>query len=72
MTRAPWLLVFASCATLNTAGMSEHCKRLYDACLNTCPTALPPMNPTGTSNTNIQIDVAACTSDCNDRARRCQ
>jgi hypothetical protein len=71
--RLAWLLLaLAGCATLNTAGMSEACKRLYDACLNTCPTALSPMNPTSTPNTNLQIDVAACTNDCNDRARRCQ
>lgn len=63
------LAVLGGCATLNTAGMSESCRRLYDACLNTCPGATrggPP--PTG----DLQIEVAACTNDCNERAKKCQ
>lgn len=65
-------LVLGACATLNTAGMSEQCKRLYDACLNTCPTAQQPLDHTrSSSGSSIQIEVAACTNDCNERARRC-
>jgi hypothetical protein len=30
-------MVCASCATLDTAGMSEHCRNLYDICLSGCP-----------------------------------
>lgn len=67
------LLALSGCATLNTAGMSEHCRRLYDACLNTCPSSLPAP-PVGTNLTTVspQFDVASCTNDCNERARACK
>ncbi len=68
--RALLLLLISGCATINTAGMSESCKRLYDACLNTCPGAVPGVPPPPT--TELQIDVAACTNDCNERAKKCQ
>ena len=67
--RTVLVVLLSGCATINTAGMSESCKRLYDACLNTCPGAArggPP--PTS----NLQIEVAACTNDCNERAKKCQ
>ena len=69
------LLLLPSCATLNTMGMSESCKRLYDACLNTCPgaTAAAQAHPSFRSDKpSSQIEVAACTSDCNDRVRNCR
>jgi hypothetical protein len=67
-----WLLVLGlcGCATLNTAGMSESCKRLYDACLNTCPGASRDGRPVQGSLT--QMEIAACTDRCNEQARRCQ
>ncbi len=71
--RALLLLLTSGCATINTAGMSESCKRLYDACLNTCPGAArgaPPARPT--TGPSFQIEVASCTSDCNERAKKCQ
>ena len=37
--RTVLVVLLSGCATINTAGMSESCKRLYDACLNTCPGA---------------------------------
>ena len=46
------LLMLSSCATLNTAGMSESCRNLYNACLNTCPTANPRVPP---SQSSMQI-----------------
>jgi hypothetical protein len=64
-------LLFASCATLNTAGMSDSCRRLYDACLSACPGAAPGSPPI-TPGPNLQIEVAACTQACNDRAKQCQ
>jgi hypothetical protein len=66
--RLTLLLLLASCATLNTAGMSAPCRDLYNACLNTCPTANPRVPP---SQSSMQIDVAACTNDCNEKARSC-
>ncbi|MBL8937689.1 MAG: hypothetical protein JNM69_24210 [Archangium sp.] len=71
--RALLLVLLGGCATLDTSAMSESCRRLYDACLNTCPGAargsLPARPTTGPS---FQIDVASCTSDCNDRAKQCR
>ncbi|MEW6432662.1 MAG: hypothetical protein AB1730_14255 [Myxococcota bacterium] len=73
-----WLAVGAvlgwGCATLNTSGMSEHCKRLYDACLDSCAKSRPPPLPTQSvgNNMNWQIDVASCTDGCNKRAKSCQ
>ena len=75
MKKALLLLALARCATINTTGMSESCKRLYDACLNTCPGATPAAqtHPAFRSDKpSSQIDVAACTSDCNERGRNCK
>ncbi|MBL8910836.1 MAG: hypothetical protein JNM17_09060 [Archangium sp.] len=78
------VLSSASCATLNTANMSEPCRNLYNACLNACPAAnarapgavpgnpapyQPGRNPNGIST---QENVARCVSDCNDTAKSCQ
>jgi len=68
----PLLLLVVSCATLNTAGMSEACKRSYDACLNTCPGAQQPGAPNTRMMSDLQIDVAACTNECNERAKTCK
>lgn len=66
-------LIFCSCATLNTAGMTDHCRRLYDACLNACPSApAPPPGPVINNTAPAQVDVARCTNDCNERARSCK
>jgi len=72
-----WLAVGAlvglSCATLNTSGMSEPCKRLYNACLDNCAKSQPPQPmPSSGNNMNWQIDVASCTNSCNQQAKRCQ
>lgn len=75
MKKALLFLGLAGCATLNTMGMSESCKRLYDACLNTCPgaTAAAQTHPAFRSDkASWQTDVAACTSDCNERGRNCK
>ena len=66
-----WLL--CSCATLNTAGMSESCKNAYNACLNACPDA-PRQGEVGPTPSpgNIDIGVAACTATCNDQASKCR
>ena len=65
-------VLFPSCATLDTAHMSAACRDSYNACLNTCPGA-SPRTPPGRplSSQSLQIDVAACTNACNDRARGC-
>lgn len=69
-----WLALLAvaaaGCATLNTSGMSEHCRRLYNACLNNCPNASTP-GPEVISP-DWRVDVAGCTNDCNERARTCR
>lgn len=76
----------ASCATLNTANMSEPCRNLYNACLNACPAsnarapgAIPgsPSSPSYQPGRNVgsvttQEDVARCVSDCNHTAKSCQ
>lgn len=74
MKKLFFLLVLARCATLNTMGMSESCKRLYDACLNTCPgaTAAAQVSTGFKANQGWQVDVASCTDDCNGRARDCK
>lgn len=71
-----WLVLGAmlgwGCATLNTAGMSEHCRRMYDACLDACAKAQAPRPmPSSGNNMNWQIDVASCTNECNQRAKSC-
>jgi hypothetical protein len=63
------LLVSASCATLNTAGMSEPCRTLYNLCLNNCPSAAPP--PPG-QDPSTQIEVASCVAGCNERSKACR
>ena len=74
----------ASCATLNTANMSEPCRNLYNACLNACPSsnartpgAVSGNPQTYTPGPNIttvspQLDVAGCVNDCNEAAKKCQ
>lgn len=67
--RVALLLMLSGCATIDTAGMNESCRRLYDACLNTCPGAArggPPQLG------DLQTGVAACTDDCNERAKKCR
>lgn len=67
--KAMLLLVLSGCATINTAGLSGSCKRLYDACLNTCPGAAQGSPP---RMSDLQTDVASCTADCNERAKHCR
>lgn len=65
----------AGCATLNTAGMSEHCRRLYDACLDSCAKSrLPPPAPASATGNALtwQTEVASCTDACNQQAKACQ
>lgn len=57
------------CATLNTSGMTEHCRRLYDACLNSCPSSA---SPGPAQLPEWRMDVASCTDDCNKQAKKCQ
>jgi hypothetical protein len=60
-----------SCAALNTAGMSDSCRRLYDACLSSCP-GVAPGTPPVQPGPNTQIEIAECTQACNDRAKACR
>lgn len=71
-----WFVVGAvlgcGCATLNTSGMSEHCKRMYDACLDACAKSQVPRPPPPSGNDmNWKIEVASCTDDCNRQAKSC-
>lgn len=68
--------LLASCATLNTSGMSDSCRALYNACLNSCPSAdvnrrVPP-GGTAMPTTQPMTDVAHCTNQCNEQARKCE
>jgi hypothetical protein len=65
------LLATTGCATLNTAGMSEPCKRLYNACLNGCPNAAAP-SPAALNSMPVRTDVAQCVDECNKQAKSCQ
>ncbi|MBX7097575.1 MAG: hypothetical protein K1X89_07680 [Myxococcaceae bacterium] len=69
------LLAAPACATLNTAGMSEHCKALYNACLNACPGA----QREGRQESNVtrlpngaEMDTAQCVNRCNEQGRACK
>ena len=59
----------AGCAPLFLAGKSESCRRLYDSCLNGCP---QPRKDTDPYTHELQMDVAACTEQCNEQARACK
>jgi hypothetical protein len=65
------LLLLVSCATLDTSGLTESCRRLHDACLSSCP-GVAPGSPPLRPGPNTQSEVAACTQDCNDRAKACR
>lgn len=71
MRKLLFLLALGSCATLNTWGMSERCKDLYNACLNGCPNPGARGNPPATGN-DWQINVAECTDRCNKQAKSCK
>jgi hypothetical protein len=73
--RALAALLLCSCATLDTAGMSEHCKAVYNSCLNACPDAARPGNPdppVTAVRDDLNPRVANCTSACNRQARGCK
>jgi len=66
------LALACACAPLNPATLSEPCRHGYNACLNRCPKADPP--PAGDTLPfpyRNQADVAACTEECNSRAKSC-
>jgi hypothetical protein len=64
-----WLVAAsASCAPLHLVGKSEHCRKMYDACLNGCPR---PAQNTDPYTHELQMDVAQCTLACNEQAKRC-
>lgn len=71
--RLSLLLVGAglACAPLRLTGKSEHCQRMYDACLNACPQP-PRADPIAPKYNDLQIDIAACTDRCNQDAKKCQ
>jgi hypothetical protein len=55
-------LGLAGCAPMT--GLSEACQRDYDACLNGCPNPPP--------GSDLQPEVARCTAQCNELAKRCK
>lgn len=72
MARFAAVLAFAagaSCAPLHLLGKSEHCQKMYDACLNSCPK--PKQSPDPYVH-DLQMDVAQCTQQCNEQANRCK
>lgn len=80
--RLAWLLSLASCATLNTSGMSDSCRTAYNICLNQCPSAQagarrPLDNQNGPAarwdtTQPLMVDVASCTNKCNEGAKLCR
>lgn len=73
------VLVLCSCATLNTAGMSEQCRDLYNACLNRCPqpprvegSNLESLSKAPVGGPALDIGTASCTRQCNDDQKSCQ
>jgi hypothetical protein len=62
------LVAASACAPLFLAGKSEHCRRMYDSCLNGCPQPPPNVDP---YTKDLQIDVASCTQQCNTQAQSC-
>jgi hypothetical protein len=72
--RTAWLLLLCSCATISTSGMSDSCKNTYNACLNACPEAprQGAVNPNLPDNHRIDPGIAACTAECNERAKKCK
>lgn len=68
-------LLLCSCATLSTAGMSEHCRLAYNACLNACPDAGRPGNaepPITAVQADVNPRIASCTYSCNQQASSCK
>ena len=63
------LLASTGCAPLFLAGRSEQCRRNYDACLNGCP---QPAQTQPGHTADLQIDVASCTNQCNEKAQSCR
>ncbi len=80
MRRAVLLtVVFCGCATLNTAGMSEPCRDVYNACLNRCPrpprvegSNLDGLSKSPVGGPNLDIGTASCTQKCNDDQKSCK
>ena len=73
-------LLISACATLNTSGMSEQCRDLYNACLNSCPQAsrraptsdFDRVSQSSPSGPGLDPGTAKCTNDCNDLAKSCE
>lgn len=63
-----FLLALASCATLNTVGMTPRCRDEYNACLNGCPKPRQNPNP---NQISPDFDTPSCTQECNSASKRC-
>jgi hypothetical protein len=75
---AGMLTGLSSCATLNTASMSEPCRNQYNACLDNCQPPGPASNripegppPNGPNVGELDFDTPSCVLDCNEQAKRC-
>ncbi len=74
------LLALCGCATLNTSGMSETCKGLYNACLNSCPqqinrvagTDLNSLSRAPVGGPHLDPGTASCTNGCNEDQKTCK
>jgi hypothetical protein len=68
--RRSFVLLTLGCASLNTAGWPDHCRKKYDDCLNLCPN--PGTPAPGSMVKPLQIEVASCTQACNERSKQCK
>ena len=62
-------LCLSACATVDSSRMSDTCRGLYNACLDTCPKA-PAAQP-GQLN-QLYIETAKCVERCNEQSKTCE
>ncbi len=63
------IIALASCATLNTAGMTPACQGLYNVCLNKCP---QPKSDPKLPDFWGGWKTSACVEKCNGDAHLCK
>jgi hypothetical protein len=72
-------LLSCACAPLSTLTMSDRCRDLYNACLNSCSGAdgearhlEGPASTSQTPNFSLHTTEASCTSHCSSNANSCK
>jgi hypothetical protein len=75
----PMAVLACACAPLNTLTMSDRCRDLYNACLDSCRGAdgeahhleRPPTTTEG-GGFSLHTNEASCTSHCSSNANSCK